>query len=379
MYLNTLRVAILMLTKRNFASIQSAHVVPMNDMVVPYILTGYETLIPIKAGSKFVNVALEDGTVTKVTKNEVVVEYKTKGKVSYKLSSWTTKEEAGSCYTHELVTFLSEGTKVSKDDTITYDKLFFEPCIFTPKRVIYKQGSLVNVMLSEDKQTYEDSIAISKTLNTKLGTMVTKVKSFKLNSGDNIYSLGQVGDKVEPSTVLFTAASDDIPVEGKLDARAISILKEFGALAPKAKVKGEISKIVVYYNFDREQASESLGKIIDWSDGILKKATGFTGRVNNNYSIQGVPLLEGECEIKIYIQSSENMGTGDKCILSNQLKCTVSEVFEYDLTTEDNTKIDAVFSNKSIYARIVNSPNLIGTTSTLLKKIEDNVIKMYFG
>lgn len=351
----------------------------MNDMVVPYILTGYETLIPIKAGSKFVTVAEEEGKVTKVTKDQVTVEYKTKGTKTYKLTSWTTKEEAGSCYTHELVTFLKEGTKISKDDTITYDKLFFEPCIFTPKRVIYKQGSLVNVMLSEDKQTYEDSIAISKSLNTKLGTIITKVKSFKLQAKDNVYSLGQVGDKVEPSTVLFTAASDDIPVEGKLDARALNILKEFGALAPKAKVKGTISKIVIYYNFDRQEASDSLGKLIDWSDGNLKKATGFTGRVNNNYSIQGVPLLEGECEIKIYIQTSENMGTGDKCILSNQLKCTVSEVFEYDMTTEDNTKIDAVFSNKSIYARIVNSPNLIGTTSTLLKKIEENIVKMYFG
>ena len=49
------------------------------------------------------------------------------------------------------------------------------------------------------------------------------------------------------------------------------------------------------------------------------------------------------------------------------------------MTTESGDKIDAVFSNLSISARIVNSPNLIGTTATLLKKIEDNVLKMYFG
>ena len=73
------------------------------------------------------------------------------------------------------------------------------------------------------------------------------------------------------------------------------------------------------------------------------------------------------------------MGTGDKCIVGNQLKCTVGEVFDYDMTTESGDKIDAVFSNLSISARIVNSPNLIGTTATLLKKIEDNVLKMYFG
>ena len=46
---------------------------------------------------------------------------------------------------------------------------------------------------------------------------------------------------------------------------------------------------------------------------------------------------------------------------------------------ESGEPIDAVFSNLSISARIVNSPNLIGTTTTLLKKVEDDVIKMYFG
>ena len=72
-------------------------------MTASRILTGYETIIPIKAGPKFVVTAEEEGTVIKVTKSELTVEYKTRGKKVYRLYSWTSKEEAGSCYTHEMV------------------------------------------------------------------------------------------------------------------------------------------------------------------------------------------------------------------------------------------------------------------------------------
>jgi hypothetical protein len=73
------------------------------------------------------------------------------------------------------------------------------------------------------------------------------------------------------------------------------------------------------------------------------------------------------------------MGIGDKAILGNQLKFTVGEVYEYDMKTMDNKEIDLVFSNTSIKARIVNSPDLIGTTSTLLSVITDKALDMYFG
>lgn len=351
----------------------------MNKMIAPYILTGYETIIPIKAGSKFATVAEEEGVVTKVTKSEVTVKYKTKGEVKYRLYSWTTKEEAGSCYTHELVTSLEEGTELVKDDTITYDRLFFEPCIFEPKRVIYKQGCMVNMALFEDPETAEDSTAISERLNEQLGTTVTKVKSFVLDKDDNILDLIQIGKKIEPNDRLYTVLNSDLPIDGKLDSKSLGILKDLGSSSPKAKLKGIVSKIVVYYNFDKESASDSVKSLIDWSDKILKGNTGFTGRVNNNYSIAGVPLEQDKFEIKIYIDITERMGTGDKCIIGNQLKCTVGEVFGYDMKTEDGTDIDILFSNRAISARIVTSPNIIGTTSTLLKRVESDVIKMYFN
>lgn len=363
----------------NFASIMSSHIVPIDNMTVSRILTGYETIVPIKAGGRFVTVAEEDGQVTKVTKSAITVQYKTKGERTYRLLTWTSKEEAGTCYTHEMVPNFKEGDYFIKDDSIVYDKLFFEPCVFNPRRVLYKQGTMINVMLSEDPQTWNDSIAISTELHTRLGTTLTKVKSHVIDKNDNVINLIQIGAKVEPNDTLYTTLSSDIPLDSDFDPKALGILNDLAVTSPKAKVKGTVSKIVVYYNFDPKTASESIQKLIAYSDKILMKNYGYPGKVGPGYSIQGKLLEANSIELKVYIDIKEQMGTGDKCIVGNQLKCTVGEVFDYDMTTESGDKIDAVFSNLSISARIVNSPNLIGTTATLLKKIEDNVLNMYFG
>lgn len=364
----------------NFSTIHQGHVVHSNDMRAPVVLTGYETMVAIKAGGKFAINAIEEGVVKEVTSSSITVEYKTKGKQTYKLYKWTSKEESETCYTHELVTSLEPGTKFIKDDTIAYDKLFFEPCIFEPRRVIYKQGTMVNVMFSEDSETWEDSVILSSDLSDRLGTVVTKVKSAIHNKDEHLVNLIDIGNKVNPNTTLFTILASDIQVGNLKDDKALSILKDLGAVSKKADTQGIVDKIVVYYNFDIKDPSisPSVRKLIEYSDKVLLKNYGYTGKVNSGYSIQGIPLQPDQFVIKIYITVNEKMGKGDKYILSNQVKCTVGEVFDYKLTTESGRNIDCVFSYRSVIARIVNSVSLNGTTSALIDKIEKNVIDMYF-
>lgn len=47
--------------------------------------------------------------------------------------------------------------------------------------------------------------------------------------------------------------------------------------------------------------------------------------------------------------------------------------------TESGVPIDAIFSYESINARIVRSPEIIGTTNTLLKIISRRVVDAYRG
>lgn len=59
------------------------------------------------------------------------------------------------------------------------------------------------------------------------------------------------------------------------------------------------------------------------------------------------------------------------------MKSVNSEVMDYQLFTESGEPIDAVFGCRSIAARNVMSPYIIGTTTTLLKLIGQRAVRLY--
>lgn len=362
----------------NFASIMNSHVIPIKNMRAPYVRTGYESIIAIRASDKFVISAVEDGSVIDVTENSIKVKYKSGKEVTYPMRSWTSKEESSTTYTHYMVTNLYKGAKFSKDDALVYDSLFFEVDIFNRNRVIYKQGDVITVALTEDTVTHEDSAAISRKMTKHLATVVTKTKSVVVDKSDNILNAKKVGDTVNPNDTLFSI-TDELIAGQDLDARTLSIIQELKTSSPKSKLKGTITRIEVRYNCELNDMSDTLKKLAIASDKEFKLDTGFTGKVNSSYSINGIPLKEDEVEIKMYITVDEGMGMGDKAIFGNQLKFTVGEVFDYDIHGEDGIEVDALFSSRSVAARIVNSPALIGTTSMILEKVTEKAIEMYFG
>jgi len=365
-----------------FSNIQSSHIIPINDMRAPYIRTGYEAVLSMRTDDQFVHSAEYPGVVKSVSKSKLTVTYKD-GKKTFnediKLRSWTTKEESGACYTHTIIANLVKGDTFKTGDSLAYDKLFFEPDIFDRKKVIYKTAANINVMLSEDPQTYEDSCSIHKRLNSALGTTVTKVKSFVIDGKTNILNVKQLGDKVDLNDILYTMIDSNVGDIENLDKRSLEILQNLKSSSPKAKVKGTINKITVYYNCELADMSRSVRKLVKSTDEQMVVDEGFTGKVNGSYSIMGKPLLDGFIEIKYYIETAEGMGIGDKAVLGNQLKFTVGEVFDYDMTTTGGTQIDAVFSGLSLSARVVTSPYILGTTSRILESVTKGAIDIYFG
>ena len=114
---------------------------------------------------------------------------------------------------------------------------------------------------------------------------------------------------------------------------------------------------------------------MDLSDSTIGK---FKGRVNNGYSVKGTPLLDGDIEIKIYIEGLLPMGVGDKAVVGNQLKATVGDVSPDGLRTEDGETIDVQFSTKSKDNRVVNSPDVIGSATTALITLQKSIVTDYF-
>ncbi|EPU3829044.1 hypothetical protein ACVWU4_001025 [Campylobacter coli] len=363
--------------RMSFTSIMLSHVVGMKTMKVPYVRTGYESIVGIKCPPKFCVSAEEEGKVLESNDKEVTVEYKTLGKKTYKLYSWNSKIESGKCYTHHIVSNLKKGDKFIKDDTITYNSTFFEPDLFNKRRVVYKQGDIINVSLAEDIGTYEDSGIITKGVLKRLGKNFDKVFSMVIKNTDNIVELVKIGQEVKGNTPLFVLLNETTNIDG-LDEKAIKILQDLKTGVPKAKVNGIVEKIELYYNCELESCSKTLQNIIKESDKHLKHSKGFTGRVDNSYSIKGKQLLENEIEIKIFINVSEDLGIGDKCIFANQMKFTVGQIYD-EIHGEDGTNVDAMFSCIGFENRIVTSPNLIGTTSTVLDVLGKKAVELYFG
>ncbi len=362
-----------------FIGIQSSHIVPIAGAKAPYVRTGYDSVLPVRAHDNFVKCALGKGVVKDVTDEGVLVKYDDKelGEMFYQKKKWTSKEEAETCFTYTVDSALRKGDKLEKDDTILYVVEYFQPDIFNRKRVIYKDGTTFNVALTEDPDTFEDSGSISHKLTETLSTKLTKVRSIVVDYKDEIYDVVKVNQKVEPTDTLFSFSST-----GNLDTKdkkLMEILKEIKANSPKAKVQGKIIKVQVFYNCEKKELSHSLHTLATATDKLLIKDKGYPGRVDSSYSIKGKPLLPNEVEIKIYIETNELMGLGDKAIFGNQCKFTVGNIFRNECRTDDGTEVFATFGFTSVFHRIVNSPVLIGTTGMLIQGIENNIIEMYFG
>jgi len=362
-----------------FVSIQNSHVVPIEGQVQPKVRTGYDYVLPYKVESKYVLMAEEDGVVKNLTKKNITVEYKNGESGSYKIGVWYSRPEAGSAYMHELVTDLKKGDKFKKGDPIYYDRMFFEKDWLYDDKIVYKQATLMNVALMETDQTFEDSSAITKKATEKLTSEIAKVHTYTLPFTATISDMVKVGDRVKTGDNLFIYAEGSL--DDGLDEDTRKALAELTTKAPSSKYIGTIDKVIMYWNGNMEDMSPSLKKLAEESNKTLSKELGkkVDGNTDGQLLVEGRQLGMNEVVIYIYVKIQEKYGLGDKGIFANQMKTVTSEVIQHDITTEDGTPIDALFGDRSVYARIVLSPMVIGTTNKLLTLIKNKAVAAYFG
>ena len=101
--------------------------------------------------------------------------------------------------------------------------------------------------------------------------------------------------------------------------------------------------------------------------------------MTEEYRVAGTPLELDTAEIRFYLSIKAGSGVGNKLVFSHQMKCTISEVLQSDLHTEDGRKVEAVFGDRSIAARGVLSPAIVGTTNSLLYHVSQQAARIYFG
>jgi len=255
--------------------------------------------------------------------------------------------------------------------------------MLNPKQIIMKTHTVGRVALMESTQTIEDASSLSPKISELLQTRVVKERTFVVGFKQNIRNTIAPNTPVSPKDILFII-EDEITSESDIfDSDTIESLSRLSNLAPKAKVVGTLDRYEVYYNGDMEDMSPTLRKLAQQSNKQFQSRTTGTdfiikdGRVTEEYRVEGKALQLDTVVIKVYIVVKDNCQLGDKVVFANQMKSVVCEVLHYPVKTETGLEIDAIFSYKSFNNRIVNSPQIIGTTTTLLKKIAEKAVAVY--
>lgn len=339
-------------------------------------------MIAHRTSDLYATSARKKGKVISVNNVGMIVEYEDGERIGITLGR-RYGNAAGLEIPHSIVTTLQAGDEFNPGQILAYNDGFFEKDLLNPRNVVWKVGILVKTVLLESADTLEDSSVISRSVAAELETQITKTRTIVLNFDQAIHRLVKVGQKVEAEDILCVI-EDSITSGGDLfDEESLETLRLLGSQVPQAKSKGVVERIEVYYHGETEDMSDSLRMLAIASDKNLaarSKAVGgtpFTGSVDESFRVDGNPLMLDTLAIKIYITSNVTAGVGDKGVFGNQLKTVFGRVMPEDILSESGQVIKAIFGAKSIGDRIVNSPDIIGTTTMLLGEAAKRAVRAY--
>lgn len=339
-------------------------------------------MIPQRSSDLFAMTAKKPGVVKSVNENGIIIEYDDKEITGYEIGR-RFGNAAGLIIPHTVVTTLKTGDRLDPGDAICYNQGFFEPDLFNKKRIIFKNATNVKTVLWESHQTLDDSSALSTRTAEKLMTKITKMKTIVVRFDQAVSKLVKVGDNLESDDILCIIEDSITSTNRLFNEQTLDTLKAVGAQTPRSHVKGIVEKVEIFYNGEKEDMSESLLDIVNFGNRNLKRHAEnlarkpFTGSVDGGFRTENDPLGVDCAAIRIYITANVPASTGDKVVFVNQMKSVAGNILDQDYITEDGTVIDTIFGSQSISNRIVNSPYIIGTTTTLLKVIAQKAVKMY--
>jgi hypothetical protein len=368
----------------NFIAIQHSSSTFCKGQDVNPVRTGYERVMAHRTSDLFAYTAKADGKVTKVTKNHIEVTYKDG---SIKVVELGRRFGATPDYKfpHFVTTSLKEGDQFKQGDIISYNSHFFKIDPLDRTQALWKQGAMLTVALYEAPETLEDSSIISEHAARLLETQMAKVRDLVVTAKDTIHNLVKVGDHVEVDSILCVI-EDPITADHHLyDDKSIKTLKLLAANAPKAKLAGVVEKVEVFYHAEIDDLSESLQILARESDLDRRRRARdlryvyTNGRVDDSLRIEGNPLLPGTVDIRITITVDVPCSSGDKVVFANQMKSVVAKVMTGVNETLSGKPIDCCFPYVSFNSRITLSPELMGTTATILKGLSKKAADVYFG
>ena len=366
-----------------FINTQSEHRIPIQGAMPIPLRTGYENVIAHKVDKNFAFAAEQDGKVISLKDNVLTVEYKdgSKTAIEYGLKMASSK---GHYYKHVLVCDYEEGQSFKKGDILIFNQQFFVRDVLCPGQVVQVSFTLANTALVDFEETLEDGCCVSERISQQLTTEAVHLKTVLVDVNSNIRDMVKVGDSVDLDDILCIIEDQHIEATHVYDDAASEVLRRLGAYTPKAGFVGKIEKIEAFYFADYEDMSESVKTIITQLDtkraktvSKLKDGSASTGQLSEATRMNGEMIGQGKVLFRFFISHHDGMSSGDKCVFGLQLKTTVSRRLVGKNETESGRPIDAWFGYQSISNRIVKSPEILGTTCSLLRLATKRALEAY--
>jgi hypothetical protein len=372
-----------------FASGQTKHVIPSNHFTPQVIGTGFEQSVVYKIGNDFGYKASGDGQVLAVNENDkfAVIKYKD-GK--------TVRIEYGERYhrnsdfflANNLALAVKEGEFFKSGQLLTYNKDFFKKHL---GKLMYSQGVVARVAVTEGEVTEEDSSAITQRLANKLNSTVIKRNQIVVGIKSNIIRSAEIGDHViygDPLLVFEDQKDNDsdlsvLDIFGDTNEK---ILDDISRHKASAGYTGEIIDIKVYWTVSPEFMSESCALFVKKYIKKIKKQISFeesASKTNSNKNVEimpSSPILDringmsiprdGGILVEYFIKHSTSKRSGDKVTLNSSLKSVLCQIIPDDLAPRRLNgrfkQIDMIFSFIGINARQVTSIWFTGFISKII-------------
>ena len=382
--------------RASFINVQTSHVLPTKKSNVSRVRSGYEKVIAHRTRMPFAYSAEQDGRIEEIDEaiGMVKIRYKDGSIHCINYGVEYDKNGGGGFYTTQKITInnFKVGDKFNRGDIIVYNPDFFTKDPYS-KQVDMNIGVLADIAFMESDGTIEDGSTITKSLSDDLEINPCHVRTLTLTRDTTVHKFANIGTKVLSTDPIIIFDESVIPeTMGNMDDEMISILGKLNRATPKAKFTGTIVQIDAYYKCRLEEMSPSIQKIVKLAGSLKNARYKFAKGTDstNNYLPStkvvgtdrlGTDVLDDEHVIfKFYIKQDMGMNAGDKIVFDSSLKSVCGGVVDHDIQVEDGSvQVKGLMSYRSINARIIMSPLLVGCATKVLERTEEQILDMYFG
>lgn len=384
------------------ATSQTGHILPVDDAQPVLISNGMDEIAASYLSDEFVVMAKEDGQVLDISDGYMIVQYASKKKQAIPVDSrYSFNPGSGFYVDNKLVSNFQKGDKFVKNDILAYHTKFFSKD--SSGMVRMNVGPLAKVAFCGTYATYEDAGIITNKMSRRLGTHVTMCQATKIEATDDIESVVKVGDEVEigdPLIVFGLGDTGDKSVDAFLNSfRDVGSSLDTAKRVIKSKHAGVVKSVKMYTNKSMDKLSPSLFELLDKHFKENKERKRILDKHDNSDSVykmgtlysyptaplQG-PTIKGiRCDvlIEIYIEHSDDVSVGDKCVVYAASKQVISEVVPEGLEpyaeSDPDEEISMFVAPGAVLKRMIPSIVLTGAANKVLINLKRQIAKIYNG